>query len=115
MNIQPWHDNARALGIRYWRKIRAARLKVQTRESVAAVESHANVVDRHGLFAQRHVVVRQGVMGRGVQVVEQVDDQPLAVLRSAASPCVCTHIGASTATGGASPAAQSIACSSASR
>ena len=46
-------------------------------KAVIGAERDFDVVDRHDLFAERHVVVWQRVVGGRVEVAEEVNDQPL--------------------------------------
>ena len=47
-------------------------------EAVFRAEVDPDVVDRDDLLTQRHIVLRQRVEGRCVEVAEQVADQPFS-------------------------------------
>ena len=64
MDIQPGHDHARPAGRRLDLQVAALGLEVDPSQAILRRERDPDVVDRHDLLAQRHVVVREGMEGR---------------------------------------------------
>jgi hypothetical protein len=77
MDLQPRDDDARPARSPLDLQVEPLGLEVDPAEAVSGREGDPDVVDRHHLLAERHVVVRQGVEGRRVEVAVEVDDEAL--------------------------------------